>query len=409
VKNANLVLNLDPGAVLACVEMYGDSILLGGAPNVTVNHGTIAYSRNSSGAARGVHLYRTACGWTFNHTIFHDNDDGLIAEACAGTTLTLNDVGFDHNGEVVGGQSAATHNLYLSGVASASDTEGVVIKGGYSVCPRDTTSPGFAYKIRWSSATITGSMISTNDSTLGFKDCTSSADMDFSCGGVDLIGKEGPGNGNTILLGTRLSTPNGAIRWNSETNSTVNCPPGNASFVATISNSSGTGAGNILSVTHMNVGRLMVGEAISGPFSSTTITGYGTGSGGVGTYAVSQSLHIASRTLYVAGWPSNSLSITNNIIINDNPSDLTVTSILWKPASLAVARGNWIICNGVQQCTFQHMFPGGVIDGGGNIFFGGNGKFLSGRAQAAAALKWKGVDWVGNKDRLAAYWMPPHP
>lgn len=58
----------------------------------------------------------------------------------------------------------------------------------------------------------------------------------------------------------------------------------------------GSIAGNVLTVTAVSLGKLMIGQALAavGIAAGTIITGYGTGSGGTGTYTVNNAQTLAS-------------------------------------------------------------------------------------------------------------------
>jgi hypothetical protein len=48
---------------------------------------------------------------------FHDNQEGMLADAIANGTITITGSEFDHNGDASGPGSGYTHNLYVNGVA----------------------------------------------------------------------------------------------------------------------------------------------------------------------------------------------------------------------------------------------------------------------------------------------------
>lgn len=70
-------------------------------------------------------------------------------------------------------------------------------------------------------------------------------------------------------------------------------------FTAHIDDGTPPGAGTVLTVTAVAQGSLAVGQMISGTGipAGTYITALGTGTGGTGTYTVSQSLEITSETM----------------------------------------------------------------------------------------------------------------
>jgi len=90
---------------------------------------------------------------------------------------------------------------------------------------------------------------------------------------------------------------NAAVLLNPSTPWPTNDPATEARITASISDGSG-GAGTILDVTSVGTGELRLGGAISGTgvTPGTTITGFGTGVGGAGTYTVSVSQNVPSGT-----------------------------------------------------------------------------------------------------------------
>ncbi len=84
------------------------------------------------------------------------------------------------------------------------------------------------------------------------------------------------------------------------TGTTVNLLPQTATVTGAIANAvGGTTAGTVLNVTKVTSGGLEIGSAITGTGVSTNtkITGFGTGTGGIGTYTVSNSQLVKSETL----------------------------------------------------------------------------------------------------------------
>lgn len=79
---------------------------------------------------------------------------------------------------------------------------------------------------------------------------------------------------------------------------------GSATFTATIDNGTAGNSGTTLTVT-AGSGVLRVGQVISGSgvTAGTTITAYGTGSGGLGTYTVSVAHNLTSTSM-TAAWPA---------------------------------------------------------------------------------------------------------
>lgn len=102
----------------------------------------------------------------------------------------------------------------------------------------------------------------------------------------------------------------------------------NAAFTGSI-------AGNVLTVTAISSGSLAVGEQIQGAGvpANTIITGYGTGGGSTGTYALSTTATVASESLTTGGTVSGRVTGTapdawtaNTVDNGCNPCTYTVTS-----------------------------------------------------------------------------------
>jgi hypothetical protein len=113
----------------------------------------------------------------------------------------------------------------------------------------------------------------------------------------DYLGREhsalGYGNPSATSLGD-------TVYWESWSGSSIGAgyPDGRADFSATISNGGG-GVGTILNVTAVAGGMLAVGQYIAGVgvTTGTYIVSLGTGTGGIGTYNVNNSLNIASSSM----------------------------------------------------------------------------------------------------------------
>jgi hypothetical protein len=73
----------------------------------------------------------------------------------------------------------------------------------------------------------------------------------------------------------------------------------NLSCTGKIDNGSGS-AGTVLNVTAVDSGGIVIGQIIDGTgvTANTTVTAYGTGTGGVGTYTVNISQNVSSTTLF---------------------------------------------------------------------------------------------------------------
>ena len=100
------------------------------------------------------------------------------------------------------------------------------------------------------------------------------------------------------ILGAVLNVPNVLDAYVTENNTSVSVGANGASVTASIS-------GTVLTVTAAPAGSIAIGEYINGAGVTfgTTITAFGTGSGGVGTYQVSSAQTVPLSTLTVGGVP----------------------------------------------------------------------------------------------------------
>lgn len=80
---------------------------------------------------------------------------------------------------------------------------------------------------------------------------------------------------------------------------------GTSSFTGSISTT-------VLTVTAISAGSIQIGQTLTGP-TSCTVTAYGTGSGGLGTYTVSVSQTFGSGAITGAGGP---LTVMAGILVN---------------------------------------------------------------------------------------------
>lgn len=218
-----LTLTLDAGAVLGCSADEANAIIPfeSGNNNITITgSGTLAYGRDpSSGQYRAINI-GNATGFTLGSVTIRDNDFGIQAGGDNGT-VTFSGAMFDHNGSALNG--SATHNIYMSTTDFVSETSGLIISGGYSVC---TNQAGFQVKSRYPVATFQN-FTAGAPSQHGYTDCQESAAYDFSCGGYQVIGSLTAGQGAVVEVGPNLGTNgNELIRTYREENATGNCPSG---------------------------------------------------------------------------------------------------------------------------------------------------------------------------------------
>lgn len=139
----------------------------------------------------------------------------------------------------------------------------------------------------------------------------------------------------TILTNTTGGAPYTPLQWGElvydQTGETLAQYPANV--VASIS-------AFTMTVTEVRSGTLEVGQTIVSPIggvtAGTTITALGTGTGGVGTYTVSASQTVASRTIYATGVSAN----LDRIIVPAGAKLARVSSSFALPAStLGTYRG----------------------------------------------------------------------
>jgi Flp pilus assembly protein TadG len=124
---------------------------------------------------------------------------------------------------------------------------------------------------------------------------------------------------------------------NASTSSTVNLLPQTASVTASIS-------GTLMTVTTASSGGVAVGSAVSGTGVSagTTVTAFGTGIGAAGTYTVSKSQTVASRTLTITnstwGMQTSSTNMSTANAFNTGSWALATDSTR---AVITSGTGNW--------------------------------------------------------------------
>jgi hypothetical protein len=124
-----------------------------------------------------------------------------------------------------------------------------------------------------------------------------------------------------------VSTLNYYLAFTTTATCTVTLPSATyIAFVGTIDNGSNTAAGTTLTVTTATTGTLYVGMTIYIPnLSTTTITAFGTGTGGVGTYTVSSSLWIASNSFSSpAAYTGRTLQMLNQAAFAINSASANV-------------------------------------------------------------------------------------
>jgi len=130
-----------------------------------------------------------------------------------------------------------------------------------------------------------------------------------------------------------------------------------ASFVGGISNGSGA-SGTTLNVTAVNSGVIFIGQRITGTgiSSNTEVTGFGTGSGGTGTYTVNNTQLVTPSTSMtglagaVATTPvsgDNSVNIATTAFVQSALSGAFISGMImmWS-GTIATIPSGWLLCNG---------------------------------------------------------------
>ena len=148
--------------------------------------------------------------------------------------------------------------------------------------------------------------------------------------------------------------------------------PVDASFTGYISSGTGntTTSGTTMTVTAVTSGILYVGQIISGAgvTAKTTITAFGTGTGGAGTYTVSTSQLVASTTISASGWhlPAHTeWTLLENSINNTTtfPYDETTLGALGTNEGAGLKQAgttNWTTTNTGTNSTGFTALPCGV-------------------------------------------------
>lgn len=116
--------------------------------------------------------------------------------------------------------------------------------------------------------------------------------------------------------------------------------------VGNIINCVGSIAGNILTVTAISDGAILVGSMIAGinVLQQTFVTAFGTGTGGVGTYAVNQQQTVPSTALYSSVASLQLLpEQTQTIPEGQYPFDLWTIGIETPPVQTPVLTGFFAI------------------------------------------------------------------
>jgi hypothetical protein len=130
-----------------------------------------------------------------------------------------------------------------------------------------------------------------------------------------------------------------------------------SAYTGGISNGSG-GAGTVLNVTAVASGTIFIGQRVtgSGVTSGTLVTGFGTGSGGAGTYTVNTSQLVGAGTSLtgaasaIATTPAagdNSVNIATTAFVQTALSGAFISGMImmWS-GTIATIPSGWLLCNG---------------------------------------------------------------
>lgn len=115
----------------------GQGVLVIDAPNVTLDHLEISGSTVPDGNGAGIR-FETGTNLTITNSWLHDNQNGLLANAGVGVTITIDHSEFNNNGTETG----FTHNIYVGEISQLLITNSYIhdALGGHEIKSRaDTT------------------------------------------------------------------------------------------------------------------------------------------------------------------------------------------------------------------------------------------------------------------------------
>jgi microcystin-dependent protein len=201
------------------------------------------------------------------------------------------------------------------------------------------------------------------------------------CDGTNFYSSQTGSAGNFTVNGNLTALGNETLTGNMSVGGSLQTTAGLGSYIA----GSFTGAisGTTLTVSAVASGQLFVGQTISGTgiTSGTTITAFGTGTGGIGTYTVSVAPTVnptgsititgaAGTTALTPASTDNTVKIATTAFVQTAVSGSgTLTGVIqmWPTAS---APTGYLLCNGaaVSRATYPALF--GVI---GSTFGSGDG------------------------------------
>jgi hypothetical protein len=126
---------------------------------------------------------------------------------------------------------------------------------------------------------------------------------------INAVNLKNPSSGsNNIVLNSDGSSTTGALTTTTITGTTITGTSVRGGITYRTSNlvyanSVGSISGTTLNVTSMTFGTIQIGQLLvgTGITAGTTITAFGTGTGGIGTYTVSTSQTVASNPIFTSG------------------------------------------------------------------------------------------------------------
>jgi microcystin-dependent protein len=201
------------------------------------------------------------------------------------------------------------------------------------------------------------------------------------CDGTNFFSSQTGSAGNFTVNGNLTATGNETLTGNMSVGGSLQTTAGLGSYIA--ASFTGGISGTTLTVSAVASGQLFVGQSISGTgiTSGTTITAFGTGTGGVGTYTVSVvpstnptgSITItgaAGTTALTPASTDNTVKIATTAFVQTallNGLTLTGTIQMWPTNS---APTGYLLCTGsaVNRTTYSALFA--VI---GSTFGSGDG------------------------------------
>ena len=291
-----------------------------------------------------------------------NNNLGTLLEQAVAGVVNITMVGVDYTLSDYNGVSDEARNAVLVVTGTNSSICKIIaplVKKTYVIYNNTTGSPsGYAITI----GGATGSVITIPNGITA----------QVYCDGVNFYSSQTGSAGNFTVNGTltvtgaQTDTSNLTVNGNFSSSNALAAYP-TAAFTAGISNGSGV-AGTVLNVTAVASGTLYIGQTVtcSGITANTVITGFGTGSGGTGTYTVNNSQLIAASTSFtaaayaVANTPptgDNSIKVANTTFVQTAIASLApVGAIQMWPTTTAPS--GYLLCQGaaVSRSTYSALY-----------------------------------------------------